>query len=224
MTQTDFDTIKLSPAREPRFFSKVMTWLAFSFLAAIVGTVMIGPTIPPALLMPLYLVALGVLIFAAFARKAAQALAGPLAIAIPTILGIVIYPTLNFYVSSGAGDVVTMAMAGTAIIFTLMAIWGWNAKKDLSGWYKPMFFILLGVIAVSLLNAFVFQLGGLQLMIAIVVLVMFSIYTVMDLQSLRNAEKYGTTAHPAMFALNIFLNIWNIFVSLLQILGIFSSD
>lgn len=116
------------------------------------------------------------------------------------------------------GSIVIEAAVGTAIVFGSMAIWGWTTKKDLSGWYKPMFFILLGIIAVSLLNVFVFQLGGLQLLIAIGALVIFSIYSVMDIQRLKNAEKYGTTAHPAMYALNIFLDIWNIFVALLRIL------
>lgn len=221
MTFTSTRPVTTSPATEPRFFARVMTWLAAGFGAALVGIILIGPLIPQALLMPLYFVALGVLLFAAFARKAAKALAGPLAIAIPAILGAITYPTLNFYIASGMGDIIVMAAVGTIVIFGSMAAWGWTTTKELGGWYKPMFFILLGVIAMSLLNAFVFHIGILELLIAVGVLVIFSIYTVMDIQSLKNAEKYGTDAHPAMFALNIFLNIWNIFISLLRILSFF---
>lgn len=221
MSYTILSPIDTSPAANPRFFGQVMTWLAAGFGAALVGIVVIGPMIPVALMMPLYLLALGVLIFSAFARKSAKKLAGPLAIAIPAILGTIFYPTLNFYVSSGLGDIITMAAAGTVVIFTSMAIWGWTTKKDLSGWYKPMFFMLLGIIAMSLLNIFIFQVSSFQLVIAMVVLVLFSVYTVMDIQSLKNAQRQGTDAHPASFALSIFLNIWNIFVSLLHILTAF---
>lgn len=221
MSYTEMRNIRTAPATEPRFFARVMTWLAAGFGAAFVGIMILGPMIPQSLLMPLYFVALGVLIFSAFARKAAKALAGPLAIAIPVILGAIAYPVLNYYIASGMGDIVTMAAVGTAIIFGSMAVWGWTTTKDLSGWYKPMFFILLGVIAISLLNAFLFHVSGLGLLIAVGVLVLFSIYTVMDIQSLKNAEKYGTNASPAMYALNIFLNIWNIFMALLRILSAF---
>jgi FtsH-binding integral membrane protein len=206
---------------EPRFFARVMTWLAAGFAAALAGIVLIGPLVPQALLMPLYFLALGVLLFSAFARKASKALAGPLAIAIPAILGIVSYPTLENYVASGMGDLIIMAAAGTVVVFGSMAVWGWTTTKDLGGWYKPMFFVLLGVIAMSLLNAFVFHIGALELLISIGVLVIFSIYTVMDIQSLKNADKYGTDAHPGTYALNIFLDIWNIFMSLLRILSAF---
>jgi FtsH-binding integral membrane protein len=221
LSYTQMNPVKTAPGTEPRFFGRVMTWLAAGFGAALAGIVLIGPMIPQSLLMPLYFLALGVLLFSAFARKAAKALAGPLAIAIPAILGIISYPTLNNYVASGMGDIIVMAAAGTVVIFGSMAIWGWTTTKNLSGWYKPMFFILLGVIAVSLLNAFVFHIGTLELVISLGVLVIFSIYTVMDIQSLKNADKYGTDAHPAMYALNIFLNIWNIFMSLLRIFSAF---
>lgn len=213
--------VQTSPAAEPRFFSRVMTWLAFAFAASALGTFILGPLIPPALLMPLYFVALGALLLAAFVRKFAAAAAGPLAIVIPVILGAILYPTLNLYLTNGMGSIVIEAAVGTAVVFGSMAVWGWTTKKDLSGWYKPMFFILLGIIAISLLNVFVFHLGVLEILVAFGALIVFSIYSVMDIQSLKNAEKYGTTASPAMFALNLFLDIWNIFVSLLRILSIF---
>lgn len=221
MTFTDLKPSRTSRGTEPRFFGQVMTWLAGGFAAALLGILLIGPFIPPTLIMPLYFVALGLLLLSAFVRKAAKYLAGPLAIAIPAIVGAVSYPALNYYVQSGMGDLIVMAAAGTVVVFGSMAIWGWTTKKDLSGWYKPMFFILLGVIVISLLNAFVFHLGALQVLIAIGSLVIFSIYSVMDIQSLKNADKYGTDIHPGVFALNIFLDIWNIFMSLLRILSIF---
>lgn len=209
------------PAAQPRFFGQVMTWLAIAFAAAGAGTFILGPFIPASWVMPLSLLALGVLLVSAFVRKALPVIAGPLAIFIPVILGVTLYPLLNSMAAAGMGGIIVQALVGTAVVFTGMAIWGWTTTKDLSGWYKPMFFILLGIIAVSLLNVFVFQLGTLGLLISVGTLVLFSIYTMMDLQSVKNAEKHGTNTPPAVYALNIFLDIYNIFVSLLRILSAF---
>ncbi len=224
MTYSDFSESTLSTTKQaanPRFFGQVMTWLAAAFGAATIGTLILGPIIPQDLVLPLYFVALGALILSAFVRKVGEALAGPLAIIIPTILGIALYGTLNSMVAAGGGGIIVMALLGTAIVFGSMAVWGWTTTKDVSGWGKPLFFMLLGVIAISLLNTFVFGLPLLSLLISVVVLVLFSIYTIVDIQSLKNAQKYGTSASPATYALNIFLNIYNIFVSLLRILSFF---
>jgi len=207
---------------ESRFFSKVMTWLMFAFASTAVGIVILGPLVPAGLQMPLYFVALAVLLFSGFVRKAAPYLAGPLAIGIPAILGIIFYPLLNSYVNSGMGGILIEAAVGTAVVFGSMALWGWTTKKDLSGWYKPMFFAVLGIIAISLLNIFVFRLGFLEIAIASAVLIAFSIYTVMDIQRLKIMDRNGSTEHPGVMALSIFLDIWNIFASLLRILSIFN--
>ena len=45
-----------------KFYSKVMSWVAGSFFSATVGAVLIGPLVPPALMMPLYIVALMALV------------------------------------------------------------------------------------------------------------------------------------------------------------------
>ena len=61
---------------------------------------------------------------------------------------------LNSMVAAGAGGTIVMALLGTAIVFGSMAVWGWTTTKDVSGWGKPLFFMLLGVIAISLLYIF----------------------------------------------------------------------
>lgn len=204
----------------PQYFARVMTWLAASFGIAAVGTFFLGPMVPESMIMPLYLLLLGVMLASAFIRKWGEALTIPLAIGVPLILGAVTFRTLEFYLAEGMGGIVVTAAAGTAFIFGGMAIWGWTTKKDLSSWYGPMFFILLGVIGMSLINVFFLQLPTMGFLIAVGVLVVFSIYTVMDIQSLRKAYQDGNTLiHPATRALNLFLNIINIFFSLLRILS-----
>ncbi len=219
MSYTSLEQNRTSPATNPKFFAQVMTWLAGSFVAMAVGVFFFGPLVPPALALPLYFVALGVMIVSAFVRMN-HYIAGPLAVAIPTILGTISYPVLNSYVEAGMGSLIFQAAIGAIVIFGGMAIWGWTTPANIQGWGKPLFFITLGVIAVSLLNI-VIGAPWLGTLIAMVVLVLFAIWTMYDIQSLKNAAKYGTDVHPATYALNIWLNLWNIFMSLLRILSAF---
>ncbi len=211
-----------APKSENTFYSQVMLWLGISFAVAAVGTFILGPIVPPALVIPLYFVALGALIISAFARKAMKFM-GAFAVIIPTILGIVLYPTLNAYIAAGSGDIVGMAALGTAVVFGTMAVWGWNSKKSMYRLMPALFAILIGVIVLSLLNAFFFQLTGLSFVISLAVVAIFAIYTFIDIQMIR--DKVGADETPASFyALNVFLNIYNLFVALLNIFGVLADD
>jgi FtsH-binding integral membrane protein len=207
---------------ENSFYSKVMLWLGISFATAAVGTFILGPLVPAALMMPLYFVVLIALIASAFARKAKK-LMGVFAVVIPTILGVVLYPTLNAYVAAGAGNVVGMAALGTAFVFGVMAYWGWTSKKSMYRFMPAMFAIVLGIIVLSLLNAFLFQLPVLSFVISLAVVAIFSIYTFIDIQMIR--DRVGADElPPSYYALNVFLDIYNLFTALLNIFGFLSND
>ena len=201
------------------FYSQVIGWTAAAFASLAVGSAVLGPVIPQSMLMPLYFVALGALIIAGFTKKSSNPVfSGTFAIAIPAILGAILYPTLDYYFSTGQGDIVISAAVGAVAIFGLMGAWGWVSKKDISGWLPKMFFILIGLIVVSLLNVFVFQLTGLSFLISVGVLALFSVYTFIDLQLVKNR---GMGDKPASFyALNLFLDLYNMFIAILNILGI----
>lgn len=211
-----------SPQAENTFYSKVMMWLGASFAVAGIGTFVLGPIVPPSLILPLYLVVLGALLISAFARKAKKFM-GAFAIIIPTVLGIVLYPTLNAYISSGSGDIVGMAALGTAVVFGVMAYWGWTSKKSMYRFGPALFALLIGVIVLSLLNAFLFHLPVLSFVISLVVVGIFAVYTFIDIQMVR--DKVGADENPpSYYALNIFLNIYNLFVAMLSIFGFLSRD
>lgn len=204
------------------FYSRVMGWLFAAFGAAAVGTMLIGPLVPLSMMMPLSLVALGVLIVSGFVRKSPK-VSGALAIGIPLILGITLYPVLNYYLSSGAGDIVVSSLIGTAVIFGGMALWGWRSPRSFNRWEGKLFFVVLALIVVSLLNTFFFKMTILGLVISCVVLVVFAIYSFIDIQRIRD---YDGSDHStaSMYALNVFLDILNLFTSLLNILGFLSRD
>lgn len=217
MTYAPVSTSSAYSLDNNKFYSKVMAWVAGSFLAATVGAIFIGPFVPPALMMPLYIVVFVALLASGFSRKL-MALSGVFAIAIPLILGIILYPTLNYYFATGSGGIVGMSALGTAIIFGGMAFLGWTSNKNLNHLAPKLFFVMLGLIAMSFLNIFLFQLPLIGVIISGAVIIIMSLYTFIDIQQLKNRSPYD--AIPASrYALNLFLNIYNIFVSLLNILG-----
>lgn len=196
-------------------YSGVMMWLFIAFTIAAVSTVFIGPLIPPGIAGMLSIALLAVLLITSFVRAVSPVMSTIMVIAVPTIIGIILYPTLNSRFASGSGDTVWLALSGTAIVFGTMAVWGWKSTKDTRGWGSKLFVILLAVIVLSLLNTFVFHVAGIGLLISIVTLVLFSFYTFYDIQRMRD-KSYGD-APASVYALNIFLDIVNIFTSILNL-------
>lgn len=197
------------------FYREVMLWLLLCFAVTGFATYFIGPLIPPAAMMPLYIILLIAMIGSAFVRQTTK-MSGILAILFSLGLGIILYPTLNYYVASGSGNIVLLALGGTAAVFGSAAVLGWRSSKSLESWSGKLFAILIGIIVVSLLNTFLFHMEFLYTLIAWVAVALFTVYTFIDIQRIR--DRAGD--RPASwYALNIFLDIYNIFVSLLQIFG-----
>lgn len=202
------------------FYQKVMVWVTAAMGAAAFGSLFIGPLVPPALMLPLYIVVLIALIVASFSRRTLNpTFSNVFAIAVPALLGIMLYPTLNYYLSSGMGNIVSMAAMGTVVIFGGMAVLGWVSQVNLNRWMPKLFFILLGIIVLSILNVLFFRLTLISLLISMAVVVIMAIYTFIDIQMLRDRNPHDTVP-VSFYALNLFLNIYNIFVNLLNILGI----
>lgn len=209
---------KSSPALNSTFFGSVMMWLALSFVASGAGIFLLGPMLPSGVLFGLSILVLVSMLIASFTRAFQNPVfARIFAIAVPLALSASAYPLLNSYVASGAGNLIVIAAVGALVIFGGMAVWGWTTKRDILGWGAPLFFITLGLVAMSITNLFL-NIGWLSTIISMAVLVVFSIWTMYDIQSIKHAEKYGTTTHPAVYALNLWLDIWNIFLSLLRLL------
>lgn len=206
-------------SENPRFFAQVMTWMAGSFLASAVGIFLLGPLIPPSWILPLSLVMIAVMVGSIFVRLN-RYFSGGFALLFPLLLSAISYPTLNYYVQSGSGDLVVLAALGALVIFGGLALWGWTTPVNVSGWGRPLFFVTLGLIAMSVVNLFL-GLSWLGLLIAFAVLAAFSLWTVYDMQQVKRAQKYGTEIHPAVYALSLWLDLWNIFMSLLRIFSAF---
>lgn len=202
------------------FYGRIMLWLAASFISCAGASILIGPMIPASWMIPLYIVSFVAILLTGFVRNIA-AVSNIMAIVIPAILGIILYPTLNLLVKEGMGNIITISALGSVVIFGGMAVWGWTSQHSINKWGSKLFFILLGIIAVSFLNIFLFHLPALSMLISVATLIIFSIYSFYDIQRIKNHDEND---YPSQYALDVFLDIYNMFVSLLNILSNSSDD
>ncbi|WP_034297681.1 Bax inhibitor-1/YccA family protein [Herbaspirillum sp. RV1423] len=124
--------------------------------------------------------------------------------------------TLGF---SNGGQLIMTAFGGTALIFGVMATVATVSKRDFSGMSKWLFAGLLVIIVASLANIFL-QLPALQLTISVVAIAIFSTYILFDVQQVIN----GGETNYISATLAIYLDVYNVFVNLLSILGIFGGN
>lgn len=132
-----------------------------------------------------------------------------------TLTGVAITPLIAMVVAvNGSGGVVA-AFAMTTIIFGIMSIYGIRTKKDLASMGKMLFISLIVVLVCSIINIFVMNMGF-QALIAGAVAILFSVYVAYDTQNIIR----GLYASPVDAAISLYLDFYNIFVSLLQLFGI----
>ncbi|MDY7578604.1 Bax inhibitor-1/YccA family protein [Herbaspirillum sp. RTI4] len=118
---------------------------------------------------------------------------------------------------SNGGTLIMTAFGGTALIFGVMATVATVSKRDFSGMSKWLFAGLLVIVVASLANIFL-QLPALQLTISVVAIAIFSAYILYDVQSVIN----GGETNYISATLRIYLDVYNVFVNLLSILGLMS--
>ncbi len=132
------------------------------------------------------------------------------------LLGLVV----EQYFAAGMGMVVVNAAATTAALVLALSAYAWTTKRDLSGIGNFLMIALFGVIIASLINMFLVHAPLFSLLISAATAVIFSGFILYDMNRLRGAK--GGTGDAIMFAVAIYLDIFNLFLSLLQILGFVS--
>jgi len=120
---------------------------------------------------------------------------------------------------SNGGTLIAMAAGGTgAIFFTLSAIAA-TTKRDFSGLGKFLFAGMIVVLLAALANAF-FQIPALGLAISAIAVLIFSAYILYDI---NNIVRGGETNYVNA-TLSVYLDIYNVFVSLLNLLMAFTGN
>ena len=136
------------------------------------------------------------------------------------IAGLMLAPILSIAVGfRNGGQLVGLAGGMTAAIFFAMAGLATVTKRDFSFLGKFLFVGLVILIVASLANLF-FQVPAVSLTISAVAVLIFSLYLLYDVSNIvRGGETNYITA-----TLNLFLDVYNIFISLLNLLLAFAGQ
>ena len=142
------------------------------------------------------------------------------AFALTGFMGFILGPILNRYLGmQGGAEVVSSAFAMTALVFGGLSAYVLITRKDMSflgGFITAGFFVLLAAVLASMF----FQISGLPLAIS-AGFVLFSSACILFQTS---AIIQGGERNYIMATISLYVSIYNLFISLLQIFGIMSRD
>lgn len=116
-------------------------------------------------------------------------------------------------------QLITMAFGGTAIVFFGMASLASTMKRDVSSLGKWLFVGVIGLLIASVANIWL-QMPALMMTVSVLAVVIFSAYMLYDLKRIID----GGETNYVTATLAIYLDIYNVFVHLLNLLGIFGGD
>ena len=159
---------------------------------------------------------LGMLIVSSFVTALRH---GPLGIgwmcAFSLLIGLGLGPVIG-YLSAVDPGAITTAVGLTSLTVLGMAAVGFVLDKDLSGWIRPLSFIVLAAVVVSI-GGLIF--GGLGALSPFISLLILAVSALLILTYFNYIRKHATEDDVVWLATGIFVGIVNIFVSLLNLTG-----
>ncbi|ANJ67700.1 BAX inhibitor protein [Halothiobacillus diazotrophicus] len=135
--------------------------------------------------------------------------------AITGLMGLGLGPTLNYYLHLQGGDqIVLTALGGTGAIFLGLSAYALISRRDFSFMGG---FLMVGMIVVllAMVGNLFFHLPALSMALSAAVILLMSGFILYDTGRMIN----GGVDNYLLMTVNLYLNIFNIFVSLLNLLG-----
>jgi modulator of FtsH protease len=196
------------------------TLLSMTLLfSAITATLSVMLNMPPMT----YLVSIGVafaLMWFVLPRTAQSASGLGVVFAITGLLGFALGPILSMYLKLPQGpQIVATALGGTGVIFLGLSAYALTTRRDFNFMGGFLFVGMLVVLAASVANIF-FAMPAMSLAISAAVVMLMSGFILFDTSRMIN----GGVDNYILATIGLYMNIFNLFVSLLQILGITRDD
>lgn len=136
------------------------------------------------------------------------------------VLGASIGPMLNYYLAMPSGpSLVMQALGGTALVFFSLSGYVLTTRKDFSFMGGFLMVGLLVVVVASIANIF-FSIPALSLAISAAAVLIMSGLILFDTSRIIN----GGETNYIRATVALYLDIFNLFVHLLHLLGIFGGD
>ena len=141
--------------------------------------------------------------------------------ALTGFMGFTLGPIISFYLTAlpNGGQIVMTAMGGTGIIFLGLSAYALTTRKDFS-FLGGMLFAGILVAFLAGLGAIIFSIPALSMAVsAMFILLMSGLILYQTSQIIHGGE-----TNYIMATVTLYVAIYNLFLSLLHLLGIFSSD
>jgi modulator of FtsH protease len=134
-------------------------------------------------------------------------------------LGYTLGPILNMYLGAGMGDAIVTALGGTALTFMTASAYALTTKRDLS-FISGMLMAGFVVILVGMVASFFIHMPMLHLALS-GLFVLFSTGSI--LLTTQQIVRGGETNYISA-TITLYVSIYNLFISLLSILGVMRDD
>ena len=136
------------------------------------------------------------------------------------LLGFGLGPILNMYLNlQNGGAIIAQALGGTGIIFFALSTYVMTTKKDFSFLGGFLMVGMIVVILAAIANIF-FSMPALSLAISAAIIFIMSGFILYETSQII----HGGQTNYILATASLYLSIYNIFVSLLQILGVMGDD
>lgn len=107
-----------------------------------------------------------------------------------------------------------------ALLFGLLAFYGYTTKKDITKLGTLLFVALLASLIVSILNVFIFKSSGLEFGLSLLIIIVFLGYVAYDMNNIKYLVGTLDEDKAAVYgAFQLYLDFINIFIRLLELFG-----
>ena len=209
-----------------KFFSKVYLWMFIGLLTS--GVVAYYTAVTESMLyfvskyftFIIILELIVVIAFSALRRKVSPLVAKILFLVYSIISGITLSSIFLVYEIGSIG----MVFLSSALMFGLLAVYGYVTKTSLTSLGKILLFALIAVVIMSIINMFIGN-SSFSIFISIVSIVIFLGLTAYDMQKLKAVYNYYENDEAELSkasiygALDLYLDFINIFLDLLRLFG-----
>ena len=198
--------------------------LALSMIPTVLGAWIgvatgIAAAMTPGISLMVFLIGAFGLMFA-IERTKNSAAGVPVLLAFTFFMGLMLSRLIGAVLGLANGaSLIMMAFAGTGVVFFGMATLSTVIKRDLSSLGKWLFIGVIMLLVAGIANVFI-QSGPLMITLSVLAIGIFSLFILHDLKRVRDGEE----TNYITATLGVYLSLYNVFQSLLALLGIFGGS
>lgn len=222
MSQSDFSVVQSVPsvASSNKLIRNTYTLLSltllFSACTAWLSMVLNLPYMGPLITLVGYF---GLLFVVTRLRNSAWGLAA--VFALTGFMGLTLGPMINAYIKqfSNGSELVLLALGGTGVIFLGLSAYALTTRKDFSFMGG---FLMVGILVAFLagIGAMIFHISGLSIAVSAMFVLLMSGFILYQTSEMV----HGYETNYIMATVSLYISLFNLFISLLQLLGVFAGE